>query len=178
MMNYADIKRYDIANGPGVRISLFVSGCNHRCKGCFNKEAWDFDYGTLFTEATIDLIIEYMKPDYIAGLTLLGGEPMELNNQKGILPLVRRVHVVYPKKSIWCYTGYLYEDEILKKMYTETKELLTYIDVLVDGKFEAEKKDLSLAFRGSSNQRVILVQESLESGKIVLWNSRNGGVYG
>lgn len=172
-MNYADIKQYDIANGPGVRISLFVSGCTHHCKGCFNQETWDFNYGTLFSSGTIKTILEYMKPDYIRGLTLLGGEPFEHTNQFGLLPLVRAVKERYPDKSIWCYTGYLFDEAILKNMvpiWPETTELLSYIDVLVDGPFIEEKHEVGLRFRGSSNQRIIRVKDSLKSGKIVLWD--------
>lgn len=172
-MNYADIKQIDVANGPGVRVSLFVSGCTHHCKECFNPETWDFQYGKLFTEKTIDDIIEYMAPDYIKGLTLLGGDPLERVNQQGLLPLLRKVREVYPDKSVWCFTGYDFEKDIKGWMlseWEETEELLSYIDVMVDGEFIIEKKDLSLAFKGSSNQRTILVQESMETGNIVLWD--------
>lgn len=172
-MNYAEIKRYDVANGPGIRISLFVSGCNHHCKECFNEIAWDFNYGKPFTQETIDLIISYLDNPHIAGLTLLGGEPMEPVNQKGLLPLVRKVKEIYPEKSIWCFTGFKFDEDILGKMYQtvpETKELLSYFDVMVDGKFILELKDISLRFKGSSNQRTIMVQESMKSGKIILWN--------
>ena len=172
-MNYADIKQIDVANGPGVRVSLFVSGCTHHCKECFNPETWDFQYGKLFTEKTIDDIIEYMAPDYIKGLTLLGGDPLERANQQGLLPLLRKVREVYPDKSVWCFTGYDFEKDIKGWMlseWEETEELLSYIDVMVDGEFIIEKKDLSLAFKGSSNQRTILVQESMETGNIVLWD--------
>ena len=172
-MNYADIKQIDVANGPGVRVSLFVSGCTHHCKKCFNPETWDFQYGKLFTEKTIDDIIEYMAPDYIKGLTLLGGDPLERVNQQGLLPLLRKVREVYPDKSVWCFTGYDFEKDIKGWMlseWEETEELLSYIDVMVDGEFIIEKKDLSLAFKGSSNQRTILVQESMETGNIVLWD--------
>lgn len=171
-MNYADIKRIDVANGPGVRVSLFVSGCTHHCKNCFNQVTWDFHYGEVFTEETIKTILEYLKPDYIKGITLLGGEPLEPSNQKGLLPLVKKVREVYPDKTIWCFTGYLFDKDILDRMWNtieETKELFSYIDVLVDGPFVEEKKDLGLRFKGSSNQRTILVQESLEKGGIVLW---------
>ena len=171
-MNYADIKQYDVANGPGIRISLFVSGCNHHCKGCFNEEAWDFNYGKPFTDETIDTIIEYLNNPHIAGLTLLGGEPMEPVNQKALLPLVKRVKDTYPDKSIWCFTGFRFDDDILSKMYDnvpETKELLARFDVMVDGKFIEELKSVSLVFKGSSNQRTIMVQESLQKGEIVLW---------
>lgn len=171
-MNYADIKHCDVANGPGVRVSLFVSGCTHHCKECFNPETWDFDYGRPFTAETEAKIIEYLKPDHIKGLTLLGGEPMEHSNQQGILPLVKRVRDTYPDKTIWCFTGYDFQEDILEKMlpeWEETKELLACIDVLVDGEFQIENKDLGLAFKGSSNQRTILVQESMEKGEICLW---------
>lgn len=172
-MNYADIKQYDVANGPGIRVSLFVSGCTHHCKECFNPETWDFNYGKPFIQETIDLILEYLAPDHIKGLTLLGGEPFEHVNQQGLLPLVQAVRKAYPKKSIWCFTGYDFEKDILGRMvseWKETKELLSYIDVLVDGEFMIDKKDLGLVFKGSSNQRTILVQESLESERICLWN--------
>lgn len=172
-MNYADIKQYDVANGPGVRISVFVSGCNHHCKDCFNEVAWDFNYGTPFTEETIETVIEYMKPSYIAGLTLLGGEPMEPANQKGLLPLVRRVKEVYPEKTIWCFTGFLFDRDIVETMFgtvPETRELLSYFDVMVDGKFIAELKNVNLRFKGSSNQRTIMVQDSLDRKEIVLWD--------
>lgn len=174
-MNYADIKQYDVANGPGVRVSVFVSGCTHHCKECFNPETWDFQYGKPFTQETVSLIMDYMKPEYIKGLTLLGGEPFEQVNQQGLLPLVRAAKERYPEKNIWCFTGYDFEKDILGRMvseWKETKELLSYIDVLVDGEFMIEKKDLGLIFKGSSNQRTILVQESLESGEICLWSPK------
>ncbi len=172
-MNYADIKQYDIANGPGVRISIFVSGCTHHCKNCFNPETWDFNYGTLFSSGTIKTILEYLKPNFIRGLSILGGEPFEHTNQLGLLPLVRAVKEQYSDKSIWCYSGYRYDEDILKNMvpiWPETTELLSYIDVLVDGPFIEEEKDLSIKFRGSRNQRIIMVPESLKSGTIVLWD--------
>lgn len=172
-MNYADIKRIDTANGPGVRVSLFVSGCTHHCKGCFNEVTWDFNYGKPFTENEIDEIIEYLDKDYIKGLTILGGEPFEYQNQKGLLPLLRKVREVFPEKSIWCFSGYLFDKQIVGEMcqkWEETKEMLSYLDVLVDGRFIQERKNLSLRFRGSDNQRIILVQKSLEVGKVVLWD--------
>ena len=171
-MNYADIKRYDVANGPGVRVSVFVSGCTHRCPGCFNEEAWDFNFGKPFTQETIDYIIDLLKPDFYKGITFLGGEPLEHVNQQGLLPLARKIREVYPEKSIWCFTGYDFEKDVLGRMineWPETKELLSYIDVLVDGEFIEAQKDLSLVFKGSANQRHILVQESMKSCSLVLW---------
>ncbi len=172
-MNYADIKQYDAANGPGIRISLFVSGCTHACKGCFNQVAWDFNYGNPFTAAEIDRIIEYMKPSYISGLTILGGEPMEPANQTGILPLLRRVRQVYGStKTIWLYTGYLFDKDILGHMLNEvpeTREILSCLDVIMDGPFIEEQKDLGAYFRGSSNQRAIMVSQTLSGNGLVLW---------
>lgn len=171
-MNYADIKQYDVANGIGVRVSLFVSGCTHHCRECFNKETWDFDYGDPFTDAEIDRIISYMKPDYVAGLSLLGGEPLEPENQEGLLPLLRRVHEEYPEKDVWCYTGYLFDRDIVDRMRREseiTRELLSYIDILVDGEFVLEKKNLKVNFRGSDNQRIIDVKKSLAAGEVIHW---------
>ena len=173
-MNYADIKYCDVANGLGVRVSVFVSGCTHHCKNCFNEVAWDFNYGSPFTEEVIDKIIDYLKPSYISGLTLLGGEPFEHINQQGLLPLVRKVRSTYPDKDIWCFTGYDFEKDILGRMckeWPETMELLSYLDVLVDGKFVEELKDLTLRFKGSSNQRTILVQPSLKEDRVVLWDT-------
>lgn len=170
-MNYADIKQYDVANGPGVRISLFVSGCTHRCPNCFNEVAWDFNYGKPFTEETMDTILEYLKPDYIWGLTILGGEPMEHSNQKGLLPLLRKVKEQYPNKSIWCFSGYLFDQDIVGRMmneWEETKELLSYIDVLVDGEFIESQKDLTKRFKGSANQRTIDVPASLKQERIII----------
>ena len=170
-MNYSVIKECDVANGPGIRTTLFVSGCPHHCKGCFNEATWDYNYGQPFTDATIEYIINTMRPDYIAGLTLLGGEPFDPANQPALIPLVKRVKEEFPNKNIWCFTGYLFDKEICDKMLKEydfTGELLSYIDVLVDGRFIEEKKDLMLKFKGSSNQRTILVKESLESGTINL----------
>lgn len=172
-MNYAEIKYCDVANGPGVRTSIFVSGCSHHCPGCFNEIAWDFNYGKPFTQDTIDSIIESLKPDYIQGLTLLGGEPFEYSNQKGLLPLVRQVREVLPQKDIWCFTGFLFDKDIIENMckkWKETNELLSYIDVLVDGRFVEELKNLNLKFKGSENQRTILVNESLKSGNVILYD--------
>ena len=171
-MNYADIKNYDIANGPGVRVSLFVSGCTHRCEGCFNEVTWDFNYGNPFDESVEERILDYLEPNYIAGLTLLGGEPLEQVNRQALLPFLRTVKKKYPKKDIWCYTGYRFEEDILNRFciqWAEMREFLSYIDVLVDGEFILEQKDISLQFRGSGNQRIILVQESMRSGVTMLW---------
>ena len=171
-MNYATIKNCDIANGPGVRVSLFVSGCTHRCPGCFNEVAWDFAYGEAFTEQTIESIMDMMAPDYIKGLTLLGGEPFEPQNQPAIVELLRRIKEKYPDKSIWAYSGYLFDKDILAGRlgpWEITKEFLNYLDVLVDGPFVQAKKDLTLRFRGSSNQRLIDVPATLQKGEIVLW---------
>lgn len=171
-MNYATIKNCDIANGPGVRVSLFVSGCTHHCKGCFNEVAWDFDYGEPFTEQTIESIVELLRPAHIKGLTLLGGEPFEPQNQPGILELLRRVKREMPEKSIWAFSGYLFDKDILAwRLGTKeiTREILGYLDVLVDGPFIESRKNLSLRFRGSDNQRLIDVPESLRTGEIVLW---------
>ena len=173
-MNYAGIKKLDVANGPGLRVTLFVSGCTHHCKGCFNKETWDFNYGEPFTEETEEEIMKELRRPQIAGLTLLGGEPFEYVNQQGLLPLVRKAKKEFPEKPLWCFTGYDFEKDILGRMVTEweeTRELLSYIDILVDGKFVEELKDLNLRFKGSSNQRTILVKESLAEGKIILWES-------
>lgn len=171
-MNYATIKNCDIANGPGVRVSLFVSGCTHRCPGCFNEVAWDFHYGTPFTQQTIDEILELMKPSHIKGLTLLGGEPFESQNQGPIVELLRQVKAAYPEKSVWAFSGYLFDKDILAwKLGPReiTEEYLSYLDVLVDGPFVMAKKNLSLRFRGSENQRLIDVPASLAQGEIVLW---------
>lgn len=170
-MYYADIKQFDVANGPGVRVSLFVSGCTHHCKNCFNQVTWDFHYGTEFTDETIEKIIAYLEPSYVAGLTLLGGEPMEHTNQQGLLPLLRRVRETYPQKNIWCFTGYDFEKDIVGRMmetWPETREIMSYIDVLVDGEFIEEEKSLALRFKGSANQKTIDVQASLAQGKTVI----------
>ena len=171
-MNYATIKPTDVANGPGVRVSLFVSGCGHRCRECFNSEAWDFHYGQEYGPEITERILEYLDHNYIAGLSLLGGEPMDPANQKGILPLVEQVKDRFPEKTIWCYTGYDFKKDILEDMaerLPETRRILACLDVLVDGKFEVEKKNLRLRFKGSSNQRIIKVQESLSMGELVMW---------
>lgn len=166
-MNYAVIKKNDIANGPGVRVSLFVSGCRHHCKNCFNKEAWDFGYGQPFTEETEKSILKALDNSFVEGLSLLGGEPFEPENQKGLISLCKKVRERYPEKSIWCYTGFLFENILEGKVGDKETaiELLSYIDVLVDGRFVEELKDLSLIFRGSSNQRILDVQRSVSSGE-------------
>ena len=162
-MNYGRIKKIDIANGPGVRVSLFVSGCRNRCKGCFQPETWDFNYGKewKYITDTLDLL-HSLEPDYISGFTVLGGDPMEPENINTVTRLCRKVKKWFPDKTIWIYTGYLYED--LKDL-----EIMNYIDVLVDGPFIEELKDISLQFRGSSNQRIIDIPATRRSGKILLW---------
>lgn len=157
-MHYGNIKECDIADGPGVRVSLFVSGCRHHCKGCFNPETWDFEYGELYTEETQEKILKLLAPGYIRGFTLLGGEPFEPENQRELVKLLRRIKEEYPGKDIWCYSGYLYDSDLAEggSVHTEvTEEMLFYIDVLVDGEFVEELKDVTLVFRGSSNQRII-----------------------
>ena len=174
-MKYAKIKKCDVANGPGVRVSLFVSGCNHHCKNCFNREAWDFNYGQEFTENEQNEIIDDLKPEYITGLSLLGGEPFERTNQEGLVPLIKKVKQTYPDKKIWCYTGFTFDKQILGEMIKKenresTKEMLNNIDYIVDGRFIEELKDPKLKFRGSSNQRIIDVKKSLEQNEIVIWD--------
>ena len=170
-MNYATIKSFDVANGPGIRVSLFVSGCTHRCPGCFNEVAWDFDYGQPFNQGVIDLILSMLKPGHIKGLTILGGEPFDPRNQGAIVELLRQVKAKYPEKSIWAFSGYLFDHICSGRLgdWEVTKEYLSYLDVLVDGPFVEAKKNLNLRFRGSENQRLIDVPASLSSGEIVLW---------
>ncbi len=172
-MNYATIKKCDVANGPGVRVSLFVSGCSHHCKGCFNQEAWDYNYGNKFTEETEKEVMDALKPEYIKGLSLLGGEPLDIKNQEGLLPIVKKAKELYPDKPIWCYTGYLFDKQVMGEMAVNnetTNELLKYIDYVVDGEFVESLKNPSLQFRGSSNQRIIDVQKSLQNNEVVLWD--------
>ncbi len=169
-MNYALIRENDIANGPGVRTSLFVSGCRHHCKGCFNPETWNFNYGKPFTQTEIDQIIEATKPSYVEGLTLLGGEPFEPENQAALVDLLIQFKSQIPNKKVWCYTGFLFETDLLPKYINNqesVKELLPLIDVLVDGKFVEELKSSALLFRGSSNQNIIDIKSSLEQKKMV-----------
>ena len=149
-MNYAGIKKVDIANGPGVRVSLFVSGCRNHCPGCFNPETWDFGYGELFTRKTEKEIIKALRPSWIQGLSILGGDPMEPENQRVLLPLLKRIRVMLPEKDVWLYTGYCMES-------VSSSPLLPYVDVVVDGPFIEAEKDAGLAFRGSRNQRIIEV---------------------
>lgn len=167
-MNYADIKKVDVANGPGVRVSLFVSGCTHHCEECFNPETWDFSYGSPFGQTEIEKILTLLSPDHIRGLSLLGGEPFEPANQGPVLELVRRVRKELPQKTIWCYSGYLYEELAAGKIGDHSRALLEELDVLVDGPFVLAKKDLGLRFRGSNNQRIIDVPASLAAGEVRL----------
>ena len=155
---------------------MFVSGCTHHCKGCFNEETWNFKYGEPFTEKTEEQILKLLEPSYVSGLTVLGGEPMEYVNQKELLPFLKKVKENYPKKTIWCYTGYVYEKDLLGRMIQKwkiTKEILELIDVLVDGPFIEEQKDITLLFRGSANQRLIDVPQSLAAGEVILWEPQD-----
>lgn len=170
-MNYAAIKKTDVANGFGIRVSLFVSGCTHYCKGCFNSEAWDFGYGQAYTEETRREIMEALNHSYIRGFSILGGEPFEPENRLTVLELAKQVRETYPDKDIWCYTGYDYEKDLLQWIADgrlEVKELLEQLDVLVDGEFVEGKKNLRLPFRGSGNQRLIDVKASLAAGRVIL----------
>lgn len=180
-MNYAVIKKNDIANGPGIRVSLFVSGCRHRCKNCFNSEAWDFNYGQKFTDDTIREILDALDCNYVRGLSLLGGEPFEPENQEGILRLLHSVKAGLPQKDIWCYTGFTFEGDLLSGNVGDKEtvyNILSNIDVLVDGKYVEDLKDASLLFRGSSNQRIIDVPESLKQERTILlagkWERKMG----
>ena len=164
-MNFMEIKKSDIANGPGVRVSIFVSGCTHHCKGCFNPDTWDFDAGKPFDKSVEDELITLLSRDYIAGLTLLGGEPMEPQNRAVLLPFLRRVREALPEKNIWCYSGYTFEELLADG----AEDMLELIDVLVDGRFVLEKKDIRLAFRGSSNQRILDMKKSLADKTPVLF---------
>lgn len=172
-MNYCEIKKNDIANGLGIRTTLFVSGCTHQCKGCFQPQTWNFAYGKAFTHDVENAILASLEPYYISGLTLLGGEPFEPRNQEDLLAFLHRVKEAYPKKNIWAYSGYtleqLFGKEPSRARCKYTDEMLSLIDVLVDGEFEEDKKDISLRFRGSANQRIIDMKKTLESGEIVLF---------
>ena len=171
-MNVATIKKRDIANGVGVRVSLFVSGCTHHCKGCYNAEAWDFSYGEPDTADTEEEILDLLRPDYVSGLSLLGGEPFEPVNQKVLVGLLRRVRALYPHKTVWCYTGYTLERDLLlpsRARCDVTDEMLSMIDVLIDGEFVEELKNIRLLFRGSENQRLIDLPSTLKEGRVILW---------
>lgn len=172
-MNYANIKYYDIADGEGVRTTLFVSGCTNHCKGCFQPETWDFGYGKPFTEAVQNQILESLAPSYINGLTLLGGEPFEPSNQAALLPFLRKVKERYPDKDIWAFTGFVYDRDLVaggRKHTDFTDEMLSCIDILVDGPFVEELHDITLQFRGSSNQRIIDLNKTRALGEIVIWD--------
>ena len=172
-MHYGEIKNCDIANGVGVRVSLFVSGCTNHCEGCFQPETWDFNYGNDFTEETENRILEMLAPDYICGLTVLGGEPFEPENQRVLVDFLRKVRRKYPEKSIWCFTGFtmeMLETEGTHCHCEVTEEMLSLIDVLVDGRFDKNKKNISLRFRGSENQRLIDLNLTRECGTLTLWN--------
>jgi anaerobic ribonucleoside-triphosphate reductase activating protein len=171
-MNYGNIKKTDIADGPGVRVSLFVSGCTHHCRECFQPETWDFDYGQKFTPETEMELIEAVRQPFIRGLTVLGGEPWEPGNQRVLLPFIKKLKAELPDRDIWMYSGYTYEElkDGSRARCETTDELLSLIDVLVDGEFMIDKKDISLAFRGSSNQRIIDVKTSLKNGGVVQFN--------
>ena len=173
-MHYATIKPRDIANGPGVRVSLFVSGCTHHCPGCFNEIAWDFSYGEPFDEAVETKLLELLAPDFIKGLSLLGGEPFEPQNQRALLPFLKKVRERYPKKTVWCYSGYTLEqlrgEQPSRARCEVTDEMLSLINVLVDGRFVEEKKNIRLRFRGSENQRLIDLDKTRERGEIVTWD--------
>lgn len=176
-MYYGEIKNCDIANGEGVRVTLFVSGCTNHCKNCFQPQTWDFTYGQPFTEETEDMLLAMLAPDYINGLTLLGGEPFEPENQRALVPFLRRVRVAYPQKTIWGFSGFTYEELLADGGHPRcevTDELLSLLDVLVDGRFVEALHDISLRFRGSSNQRLIDLNATRETGSIVLLPDRHG----
>ena len=174
-MYYGEIKNCDIANGEGVRVTLFVSGCTNRCEGCFQPQTWDFQYGQPFTAEIEEKILKLLEPDYINGLTILGGEPFEPCNQRAILPFVKRVRERYPKKNVWAFSGFTFEELQTEGSYPRcdvTDELLGCIDVLVDGRFEIEKKNIRLKFRGSENQRILNIPKSLAQREAVLWDEK------
>ena len=177
-MKYAAIKSCDIANGPGVRVSLFVSGCRHHCKDCFNPETWDFAYGQPFDEAVMEHILALMAPDYIRGITYLGGEPFEPENQRALVPFLRRVRARFPEKDIWAYSGFTLDKELTvdgaHPRCEVTDEMLSLIDILVDGRYVDAQRNISLRFRGSENQRIIDMDRTRAAGRIVLWEGMNG----
>jgi len=174
-MNYCEIKKCDIANGEGVRTTLFVSGCTNHCEECFQPQTWDFDYGKPFTDAVAQEIIESVKPYYINGLTLLGGEPFEPENQRELLPFLKKFREECPDKTVWCFTGFVLDEELQKDgsypRCETTDEMLDLIDILVDGRYKKELKDISLKFRGSSNQRIIDMNKTRKMGEIILWEN-------
>lgn len=172
-MHFGEIKKRDIANGIGVRVSIFVSGCRNACKNCFNHDTWAFDYGTPYTKETEQEILEALSPEFITGLSILGGEPFEPENQKELVALAKAVRKAYPDKTIWCYTGFTLEELYSKNCRANTEytdQLVSLIDILVDGRFVEEKKNISLQFRGSENQRVIDVKKTREAGEVVIWS--------
>ena len=173
-MHYAEVKYFDVANGPGIRVSLFVSGCPHACPGCFNEIAWNYEYGEKYTEEVEEKILKAVSKAEIQGLSLLGGEPLYPANLRALLPLLRKMKERLPKKDIWCYSGYTYEELLSREGEGEEKkeleELFSYLTVLVDGRFIESEKDITLLFRGSKNQRLILVEESRRRGEVVLYN--------
>lgn len=173
-MHYGSIKKCDIANGVGIRTVLFVSGCTHHCKGCFQPQTWNFRYGAEYTAETEQEIVASLEPSYVDGLTLLGGEPMEPENQRALLPLVRRIRRELPQKTIWCYSGYTWEELTgeSRARCEVTDELLSLLDVLVDGEFVEEKRNISLRFRGSENQRLIDVPKTLACGSVTEWEGK------
>lgn len=178
-MYYGEIKKYDIANGEGVRVTLFVSGCTHHCKNCFQPQTWNFSYGRLFDDSVVQELFDALSPSYISGLTLLGGEPFEPENQRALLPFLREVRRRFPAKNIWCYTGYTLESDLLSESRARcecTEEMLSMLDVLVDGEFVEALKDISLPFRGSSNQRLLDVKKTLKNGSAVWWNLESDNI--
>jgi len=174
-MHYSNLKPHDVANGVGVRVSLFVSGCEHACLGCFNPEAWQFNFGKPYTSEIEQHVINALRPEYIRGLTLLGGEPLHPRNRDAILGLIERIRRELPEKDIWCYTGYQFDHELLPESEHDLllKSLLEQIDVIIDGRFILANKSLNTRFRGSENQRVIRCKESIKAGKIILWNDKS-----
>lgn len=174
-MNYGKIKNCDIADGPGVRVSIFVSGCTNHCENCFQPETWDFEYGKPFTAETEEYILKLLSPSYISGFTVLGGEPFEPSNQRALLPFLRKVKAEFPTKSIWIYSGFTFEELCLEGSHPHceaTAEILNICDVLVDGRFVQAKKDITLLFRGSSNQRLIDLKKTIETGVVSLWKQK------
>lgn len=172
-MYYGEIKNCDIANGIGVRVSLFVSGCTNHCEHCFQPETWDFHYGQPFTAETQETLLQLLTPAYINGLSLLGGEPFEPGNQRELLPFLRRVKALYPGKTVWAYSGFTLEELRTPGSYPcceVTESILAMVDVLVDGRFIEAQKDISLLFRGSANQRLIDMKRTRKQGQIVLWS--------